>query len=450
MKYFRVMLTVIICFLRRSLSCCGCRKKTLHNKIEYITFKKGVLMKEKILHFLLFCLASLPLFFSAESVRAQYSFVHITDLHVSDAVSYVNSCDNHAVTFQCYIQEFANLNPKPAFVVVSGDVANIGNNGPSGMYPELTQYLYPPSQSYPANGSYFIDSAQTIPIYFVGGNHEYYTTLIPPLSNATPQYYPHYIGPDSDYVVNTQYAAIIFLRSGYDDDRPIWEDINITSPEGHGLSMTQCAWLRHSLSINANKRKIIVMHHPPVNAIGTNSDGSPDTGTVVDGADGSILNNRQTFLNICDSNHVDIVLSGHEHKNVVAIRAGNAVNENWTGETRYVQTAAAFNRSYRIITVDSLFVTVGAPLQSCMPAAIEEMADVATLTIYPNPTKDNITIESALHSRIEIINIEGQILKTLQLTDHATQMDVSNLPNGVYILKAYSDKGVSIQKLIRQ
>ena len=115
-----------------------------------------------------------------------------------------------------------------------------------------------------------------------------------------------------------------------------------------------------------------------------------------------------------------------------------------------MQTAAAFNRSYRIISVDSLFVTVGAPLQSCIPATVAEVSPVATLTVYPNPTNDNITIEAALHSKIEIMNIEGQILKSFLANDNATQIDLSNLPDGVYIIKAYSDKGISIQKLIKQ
>ena len=41
---------------------------------------------------------------------------------------------------------------------------------------------------------------------------------------------------------------------------------------------------------------------PPVDANGQTWDGTPITG-IIDTADGSILNNRTAFLNICNSNH---------------------------------------------------------------------------------------------------------------------------------------------------
>src|ERR1035437_1760682 len=237
--------------------------------------------------------------------NAQFSFVHITDLHVSDASSFVNGCDLNGDGAHCYLKEFSKLTPKPAFVAATGDVSNIGDNIAYGMYPSLTQYLYPGLDLNPGIGAYHIDSTETIPIYFTPGNHDYYASITPPQS-STLIYYEKYVAPDTDYAVKNTIAVIIFLRSGYDSDRPIWQDPNITNPEGSGISNAQCHWLRNVLSANGTKRKIIVMHHPPVNVAGTNSDGSPYTAMIWDTADGSILNNRTTFLNICDSNHSGI------------------------------------------------------------------------------------------------------------------------------------------------
>lgn len=296
-----------------------------------------------------------------ESSFGKFSFVHITDMHFSN-FAFPNS-DLNAAEFKCYIKEFAALNPKPALVVISGDISNMGNKSPDGMYPALTQYLYPPAITDPGSGAYFIDSAQTIHVYFTPGNHEYWRSLnnqYIPISNDTLTYYTKYIAPDTDYAVTTDIAIIVFIRSGSD------VILGSTNIKGNGLSNSQCSWLRNILSINYTKRKIIVMHHPAVNVAGTNSDGSPITDVILsDTTNSSIINNRTNFLNICDSNHVDIVLGGHYHQNVVADRKGNVISENWSGGTRYVQTAAAFNRSYRIITVDKAFVTVSQPLRSC-------------------------------------------------------------------------------------
>ncbi len=374
---------------------------------------------------------------------AQVTFIHISDMHVS-SIPFEDS-DTNAQYFRCYAKEFAALNPKPAFVAVSGDVSNVGNQPPDGMYPLVTQYMFPPSLTNPGIGDYFIDSARTIPIYFVPGNHEYWTALVnPPVSNDTLTYYKKFLIPDMDYAITTNLAVIVFLRSGSDST------ITAENKKGRGLSDEQCAYLRDILRINSDKRKIIVMHHPAVNAIGTNSDGTPFTGVINSPEDCSIANNRTAFLNICDSNHVDIVLDGHEHQNVVANRIGKVITENGSDSTRYIQTAAAFNRSYRIITVDSSHVTVSAPLRSCTNTGTDHPDHQNGIALFPNPAYGKLMIECPVSSDIEILTIDGQITKKLTTHDLNTSVDLSDLSGGIYIIKAKTRSGTAIKKFVKQ
>lgn len=383
------------------------------------------------------------IFVLAWSSFGQFTFIHLTDLHVSSFP--FEDSDTNAQYFQCCIKEFARLNPKPAFVVVSGDVSNVGNLSPDGMYPTITQHLFPPSLTNPGIGDYFIDSAMTIPIYFVPGNHEYWTELVdPPVSNDTLTYYEKYLIPDTDYVITTDLAVLVFLRSGSDST------ISLTDKKGKGLTGEQCAFLRNTLNDNSNKRKIIIMHHPAVNAIGTNSDGTPYGGTITSPEDNSIASNRDVFLDICDSNHVDLVLSGHEHQNVVADRTGQVIAENGSDSTRYVQTAAAFNRSYRIVTVDQSYVTVSDPLQFCTNTGIEVTDDPVGFSFFPNPAKDRLIIRSAVDSDIEIINTEGFILKRFTTHEIFTSVDLSAFQSGIYLIRAMTLNGIAINKLVKQ
>jgi hypothetical protein len=187
------------------------------------------------------------------------------------------------------------------------------------------------------------------------------------------------------------------------------------------------------------------MHHPPSNANGIFYDGTPCT-QVLDTADGSILNNRTTFLNILDSNHVDIVLCGHVHQNVVCNRAGTVVPENWPTATRYVQTGGGFQGCYRIIIVDSNFVYVGTP-QIASPTAGVENSLTASSTDYDILYRtDNKTITITCMDKMNepvntIIGLYAatgqQVYSNNSTMNQGTTKVISmgNLAKGMYILK---------------
>jgi hypothetical protein len=204
------------------------------------------------------------------------------------------------------------------------------------------------------------------------------------------------------------------------------------------------------LSAHSGKRKIIVMHHPPVNAAGTNSDGTPFTALTLDTATNSLSTNRTRFLDICDSNHVDLVLAGHEHQNVAANRKGDTIDENRIPGTRYVQTAAAFNRSYRIITVNPDFVSVSRPMRSCngyygVPGP-DRLADIR---VFPNPAGDRVTVECPRQACIELSTVEGKVIGREIAGERQAILDLSGCSRGIYIIKIGTESGSVARKLIK-
>ena len=374
---------------------------------------------------------------------SSFTFIHISDLHVSTVTSSVNTCDLNGVMAQCYLKQFSSMNPKPAFILATGDISNIGNSSSvsGGMYSALTQYLYPSTLINPGIGALHIDSAQTIPIYFSPGNHDYYTTLLPPGTltqlNTLPNY-SKYIAPDSDYAVTTAISVILYVRSGWDISYLISLD-----PKASGLTDAQCDWIRSVLNANSTKKKIIVMHHPSANYTGTNCDASTHS-SIADSATASIYVNRTTFLNICDSNNVDIVLAGHSHQNVVVDRAGNPIADNCTTcGTRYVQTGPAFAGCYRTITVDSAFVTVNAPMQSCNTTALKDIDNDLNFSVYPDPSNGIFTlgIGQTLPVRLKVYNILGECVHQQSNVSSSLQIDLQNQPEGMYFLQVTVEQG---------
>lgn len=409
-----------------------------------------------LLVFLIFITIYLSLF-TTTNCQAQFSFAHISDTHVADGVS-APPYDLNGVMFNQVITAFNQMNPKLAFVINTGDVSNSGNGVPYGMYPALTQHLFPALVAYPQQDDYFIDSAKTIPMYFTPGNHDYRSGNIPPLSNSTLTYYSQYIAPDTDYFFVYENAVFILLRSGWDDNRPIWEDTNPLNPEGSGLTDSQITWLRNVLHTNSNKRKMIFMHHPPVDAVGTNTDGTPFTGTVLDTADGSILNNRTEFLNICDSNNVDAVFCGHEHQNVVAIRNGTVVNENWTGTVRYVQTTTCTEGGYRIVTVYPDSVHISNPqvinLNGTQGYALNTAGETLNITYHSQQNLikvANNNPNTCINAGIDLYNTTGQKLYNQSvLLSQGNHIIISTIgyKKGLYILVAHTRDKVVCTKIL--
>lgn len=60
-----------------------------------------------------------------------------------------------------------------------------------------------------------------------------------------------------------------------------------------------------------------------------------------------------------------------------------------------------------------------------------------SLVVFPNPFRDQITIQSSVmkDQKIEIINSSGQVIKSFKTQGKALKMDLGNLENGMYIIR---------------
>jgi len=74
----------------------------------------------------------------------------------------------------------------------------------------------------------------------------------------------------------------------------------------------------------------------------------------------------------------------------------------------------------------------------------------SSFSIYPNPATNIITIETPPLSIIEILNIDGQLIKTCKASGNKTDIDVSNFPSGVYVVVVKTEKGVGVRKFVKE
>ena len=79
----------------------------------------------------------------------------------------------------------------------------------------------------------------------------------------------------------------------------------------------------------------------------------------------------------------------------------------------------------------------------------EERKD-CSFDVFPNPVNNILSITFGNKSLIEIINSQGQIIRTVNLAENQTSIDVSNLSSGIYFIKAKTENGIEVRKFIKE
>ncbi len=74
-----------------------------------------------------------------------------------------------------------------------------------------------------------------------------------------------------------------------------------------------------------------------------------------------------------------------------------------------------------------------------------------SITIYPNPTRGNININSKFNIKtIELYDIQGRILETVLENSSSITIDITNRQNGIYFLKITTDEGSKVEKIMKE
>ena len=70
----------------------------------------------------------------------------------------------------------------------------------------------------------------------------------------------------------------------------------------------------------------------------------------------------------------------------------------------------------------------------------EEETSLVQVTCYPNPAKEKVTINGIEVAEVQVYNALGQLVKTVR---NSNEIKISDLTEGVYLLRITDAKGVS-------
>ena len=74
-----------------------------------------------------------------------------------------------------------------------------------------------------------------------------------------------------------------------------------------------------------------------------------------------------------------------------------------------------------------------------------------TITLCPNPTSDYVQIDGDVNiDEICIYDLSGKLVGKLVVDNTCAELNVSNLPSGIYLIKLHTEKGVLEKKIVKQ
>ena len=85
---------------------------------------------------------------------------------------------------------------------------------------------------------------------------------------------------------------------------------------------------------------------------------------------------------------------------------------------------------------------------ACTSTAVNQLEKAASITVFPNPSSDKLTVNSSIvFSKYAIYNASGQLIKREAFLQ-SNEIDISALPKGLYVLQLIDNERFSIRKKI--
>ncbi|WP_374550660.1 T9SS type A sorting domain-containing protein [Flavobacterium sp.] len=73
-----------------------------------------------------------------------------------------------------------------------------------------------------------------------------------------------------------------------------------------------------------------------------------------------------------------------------------------------------------------------------------------SISIYPNPARNNVNIHcNNTMKTIELYDVQGRVLQSQVIDSQSSNMDISSKSKGVYFLKVVTEKGIKVEKLVK-
>ena len=128
-------------------------------------------------------------------------------------------------------------------------------------------------------------------------------------------------------------------------------------------------------------------------------------------------------------------------------RDGVELDDYVTGLSYLDAGAGSANCCYTV-TAQCIVGESGHSNQSCI-TGIEESEELSHVSIFPNPAHDRFTINADFTiTRVSVVNLLGQEVISQNIVGNSTDINVSELTDGIYLVKIFDGKKWTVRKII--
>ena len=96
-----------------------------------------------------------------------------------------------------------------------------------------------------------------------------------------------------------------------------------------------------------------------------------------------------------------------------------------------------------------VFTVRGLEVKNPNPRVDVKAIEQEHLIVYPNPTKDLIYFTEEA-SVVEVFNTIGQLMLQKRLANGIQSISLSGLNNGIYMIRFYTENGITTQLVVKQ
>jgi PKD repeat protein len=85
--------------------------------------------------------------------------------------------------------------------------------------------------------------------------------------------------------------------------------------------------------------------------------------------------------------------------------------------------------------------------------AIEDdfVDEIESLKLYPNPAKEELNVVVPIeNAKVKIINMSGTVVKEINFFEKENRINISDLPNGIYMIYVETEEGPMVERFIKQ